>query len=245
MYTVKEHNLENITSGDNGAYLNSRNVKTHYLVEELDGTFRAKKVHKSDDYYFINKRQGQGYVAVPVGDESLYLIERYYRQNKSIPNLRRMIVIVKRVIDDKSEPYLCVVYHLDSDVKEVIEVELLEHGNSKPSTTRPYIRTSKSVLERQDELLSNGKRPQDVYDIFLEESGSPFSSTSSSSVPHNVKQIQNRKHASKISSTERDDDGNDELLKLVVAQRNPESLIKTVTITGEHYFAFAYTEKQI
>ena len=87
VYTVKEDNLEKITYDDNGAYLNSRNVKTHYLVEELDGSLRAKKVHKPDDGYFINKRQGQGYVAVPVEDESVYLIERYYRQNKSIPKL--------------------------------------------------------------------------------------------------------------------------------------------------------------
>ena len=39
----------------------------------------------------------------------------------------------------------------------------------------------------------------DVYDILLEEPGGPFSSTSSSIAPRNVKQIQNRKHASNIS----------------------------------------------
>ena len=38
----------------------------------------------------------------------------------------------------------------------------------------------------------------DVYDILLEDPGSLFSSTSSSSAPLNVKQIQNRKHASNI-----------------------------------------------
>ena len=48
-----------------------------------------------------------------------------------------------------------------------------------------------------------------------------------------------------LITTERDDDENDELLKLVTAQRNAESLIKTVTITGEHYLVFAYAEKQI
>ena len=61
-----------------------------------------------------------------------------------------MKVRVKRVIDDKFELYVCALYQLDGDVKEVIEVELLEHRNSKPSTTRPYIRNSKSVLEQQD-----------------------------------------------------------------------------------------------
>ena len=47
----------------------------------------TSEVYKSDDGYFINKRQGEGYVSVPVGDESVYLIERYYRQNESILNL--------------------------------------------------------------------------------------------------------------------------------------------------------------
>ena len=96
VYTVKENNLEKITCDDNGAYMNSRNVKTHYFVEESDGKILAKKVHKSDNGYFINERQGQSYVSVPVGDEKVYLIERYYRKNKSIPNLRRMIVRVKK-----------------------------------------------------------------------------------------------------------------------------------------------------
>ena len=156
-----------------------------------------------------------------------------------------MIVRVKRVTDDKFEPYVCVVYHLYGDVKEVIEVELLEHGNSKPSTTRPCIKTSKSVLELQDQLLSNINDPKTFMTFGLKNPVALFSSTSSSSAPRNVKQIQNRKHASNISSSERDDDGNDELLKLFVAQRNLESLIKTVTITGEHFLAFAYAEKQI
>ena len=48
-----------------------------------------------------------------------------------------MIVRVKRVINDKLEPHICIVYNLDGEVKEVMQVELLEHGNSKPSTTRP------------------------------------------------------------------------------------------------------------
>ena len=46
VYTVKENNLEKITCDDNGAYMNSRNVKTHYFVEESDGKILVKKVHK-------------------------------------------------------------------------------------------------------------------------------------------------------------------------------------------------------
>ena len=54
VFTVKEDNLEKITYNDNGAYLNSRNVKTHYW---MDGNLQEKKVYKSDNGYFINKRQ--------------------------------------------------------------------------------------------------------------------------------------------------------------------------------------------
>ena len=47
-----------------------------------------------------------------------------------------MSVWVKKVTDDKFEPNISEVYQLDDDVKEVIEVEFLEYGNSKVSTMR-------------------------------------------------------------------------------------------------------------
>ena len=71
-----------------------------------------------------------------------------------------MIVWVKEVTDDKFEPYILEVYQLDSYVKEVIEVEFLEYGNSMALTMRLYIRICKSVLEQQDQLLLNGKWPK-------------------------------------------------------------------------------------
>ena len=98
-----------------------------------------------------------------------------------------MIARVERVTEDKFEPYVGVVYHLDNDVKEVTEVELLENENSNPSTTRPYIRTSKSIPERQDKLSSNHKRPQYACDILFEESDGAFSSTPSSSATNKSK----------------------------------------------------------
>ena len=54
---IKESDLTKITCDDNGAYIGSKNVKTHYLVEDIDQTLIAKKVHKSDKSFFINKRQ--------------------------------------------------------------------------------------------------------------------------------------------------------------------------------------------
>ena len=59
-------------------------------------------------------------------------------------------------------------------------------------SNRPYIRAEKSVLTRQDALLNDNKRPQEVYDILLEESGAPYRSASMSKEPRNLKQIRNR-----------------------------------------------------
>ena len=109
---------------------------------------------------------------------------------------------------------------------------------------RPYIRTEKSVLTRQDALLNDNKRPQEVYNILLEESGAPYRSASMSKEPRNLKQIRKRqpnlKQKSKTNYPEVD-----QLQALMLSQRDPDSLVKTVTVTGQSYITFAYTDKQI
>ena len=82
---------------------------------------------------------------------------------------------------------------------------------------------------------------QDVYHILLEKNGH-FSSTSSSSVPRNVKQIQNGKHASSISTYQALKDMMMEMMSFLSLPQHSKSksLIKTVTITEERDLTFAY-----
>lgn len=71
-------------------------------------------------------------------------------------------------------------------------------------------------------------------------------STSSSKSPRNLKQIYNRKNLinKNFQVINEVQSSNDHLQTLISAQKDPESLIKTVTITKGAYIAFGYTNKQ-
>ena len=73
-----------------------------------------------------------------------------------------------------------------------------------------------------------------MYKIVLEESGGALHASSMSKEPRNLKQAQNLQ--AKINKSNQD--------LLLHLQRDQSSFVQTVTVTGEKYLAFAYTEKQ-
>ena len=110
MYTIKNAKTENITCDGNGAYLKTRTNKWYYYLLVKDGGTITKIVHSSDDEnIYLNQRNGLDYGAIRVDINDVYLIERYYRQNKSIPLLKEMIVGIKAVKTGLYENYCCVV----------------------------------------------------------------------------------------------------------------------------------------
>ena len=66
---------------------------------------------------------------------------------------------------------------------------MLGHGNSKGNVSlkQPYIRTNKPILSGEDELLRSKKRPAEMYDRLLKESGGRFQSRSLPSDPQDTK----------------------------------------------------------
>ena len=119
-----------------------------------NGRVITKIVHRSDDkIFYLNQRNGRDCETIQVDINGVYSIERCYRQNKSIPLLRQMIVKMKAVKTGLYENYCCVVY-TNSEDEQSAEVEcLLPHGNTK-SFTQPYIRISPHVLTDVDCLAS-------------------------------------------------------------------------------------------
>ena len=152
------------------------------------------------------------------------------RWNKTTPQLKHTIYRVRNSLT-QLEPYLGVVYFLSCNPESVKDVTILEHGNSRKGTmlNRPYIRTEMSVVMRQDALLNDNKRPQVVYDILLEESRAPYRSASMSKEPRNLKQIQTRQTNLKQKSPKSIYPEVYQLQALILSQRNPDSLVKTVT----------------
>ena len=162
-----------------------------------------------------------------------------------------MTVVNLETIVGNVFPFWCVVYSRTEDLlketEDVVEVAALPHGNSKREGpfTRPYIRTDPSILKQIDQKFVNNPTASasDVFYEVLRESGGPMNSASPSCEPKDVKQARNRKAAIKSANAPPPAAG--DLERLLLAQRNPDSPVKTVLVTGEHYFAFVYTEKML
>ena len=164
MYTIKNAKIEDITCDGNGAYLKTRTNKRYCCLLVKDGPVITKlfTVHSFDDEnFYLNQRNGRDYEAIRV--DIVYLIERYYRQNKSIPLLRQMIVRIKAVKTGLYENYCGVVYTKSEDEQSAEVESLLPHGNAK-SFTQPYIRTSPDVLTDVDCLASQNVNNNEIYD---------------------------------------------------------------------------------
>ena len=126
---------------------------------------------------------------------------------------------------------------------------MLGHGNSKGnlSLKQPYIRTKKLILSGEVELLRSKKRPAEVYDILLKESGGRFQSRSLSSDPQDTKQILNRQVVLQEKEKKNSECKNSTnmLDENILPQQNPHNLARTVAINDNSYIAFAYTGKQV
>eukprot|EP00794_Sanderia_malayensis_P002387 gene2387-2747_t len=252
MYTIKNYSVDDITSDDNGAYINSNKVTSHYYVQinEKKDNARAFKVHKSSKGFYYKQRNGRAYENVLVCESDVYSIECYYRQNKSIPSLRRMIVRIKANSKQNYEDFMCVVYSCTKQLlDEDDDIQILPHGNCKAGNNmqRSYYKTATSTLQAEDILLMNGKNPFEAYDHVLENSGGPLKSLSQSQEPRDMKQIYNRKSQlkkKKESGDQRVSAASDEMLQIIHEQKTCD-FIQTIVATRSAYFFFVYSPKQI
>jgi len=154
LYTILNTKFNDVCADDNGAYLNSRSTKKLYClnIDRMNNEVSAQTVHKGDGYLYCNQRNsGNSYDQLPVKESDVWLLERYYRENKSIPALKRMVVRVKAFDNSMYEPHICVVYSRKYLADS--EDSIVSHGNSK-NNDRPYIRTSTETLNTEKELLS-------------------------------------------------------------------------------------------
>ena len=246
MYTIKNAKTENITCDGNGAYLKTRTNKWYYCLLAKDGRIITKIVHSSDDEnIYFNQRNGRDYEAIRVDINDVYLIERYYRQNKSIPLLKEIIVRRKAVKTGLYENNCCVVYTKSRDEQSAKVESLLPHGNTK-SFTQLYIKTSPYVLTDLDCLVSQNINNDEIYDTLLERSGGSHHSKGMFEEPRNIKQIKNRKQQLKSSSkyNKHKRQTNDKLTTLFNAPENV-NIVQSISAVKSGYFLFLHNDRQI
>ena len=118
MYTSRNCSFDDISCDNNGAYINSNNVKRDFFVKITDSKVTVKKVHVVNGKFFYKERKSRTYVDKFVDKKDVFLIERYYRQKKSIPQLKRMIVRINH-LHSNYDPYACVVYSLSCDEERI------------------------------------------------------------------------------------------------------------------------------
>ena len=191
LYTIKDVTVDDINSDDNGAYINPGSTKKSYHVRiNGNNSVNTKEVHHLSGQFYRKERKGRGYTDTLIPLNDVYTVERYYRRNKSIPNLKQLVVKVKHESTKLREKYICVIYSFKPDENVEVEydsdVRILPHGNSKRNseTARPYIKTAKRVLQEEDLLLQNRVSVATVYETVLNDSGGPLHSSSQSMEPN-------------------------------------------------------------
>ena len=166
IYTIRDCTIESVTSDNNDAYYKSNGNKRMSYVETMQSNLTAKLVDVKNGIYFYKEKDGRGYANVEINTQDVYETERYYRYNKSISNLKRIIYRIKNMSTMLCNSFLCIVYTLHGGLEWADDIEILPQGNFKESNSishRPYIRTDAVVLKRQEDLLSNNKSPQKGY----------------------------------------------------------------------------------
>ena len=134
--------------------------------------------------------------------------------------------------------------------ESLTELKILPHGNSK-NTDRPYIRTSRNVLEEEDLLLGSNKGASDVYGRLLSNNGGLLNSLSQSQEPRDLQQLYRRKSllrkkdkAESSTSNSISDSISDDIMKILHAQQSCK-VIDSVVVTADAYYIFLKTDRQI
>ena len=241
-YTIKPDLFNEATADDNGAYLNSRSNKKQNFIETNEGKVtNIKIVHQTPDgRLYYNFRNGKKYSVVYGNKENSFTLERSYKQNKSNPFLKRLLVKIKCHTDSLYCPYIGVCYSLGN--RNCDEVEILPHENSKKEDVNPYIRTSQKTMDRERALLAEGHPVQYVYDKLLDESGGPLKSKSQSSEPRDKRQIYSQNAKRKRQGNEKGEDDDD--LSHLLRQLKSIYVVESIVIKKNCYLYFVATKKQ-
>ena len=256
MYTVRNCSLSDITCDDNGSYRDSNsNSKLYYVKMDGNSTTVSSVNEVPGKPFYYRERVGRKWANIDVSNEYVYKLVRYYRSNKTIPGLKMMVVTVESHDGKKMCPYFCVVYSLETEKSvetlddDIIEVVCLPHGNSKqPSDlSQPYIRTNPSILKNIDSKLEKCSSASSVFYDVLVDSGGPMNTLSQANQPRNTKQVNNRKSAltSRKENPQVFNAPQSDLDKLIRAQRDPNSPVRTVVVWQDTYIAFVYTDKML
>ena len=232
---LSEVNLADISADDNGSYIKTRKTKRTYSY--LNGQINTahEDFPGSDTYYFNERRSFNKYTRVPVPIENAVALERTYCKCKSFPRTRSIITL-SNPINFSISPYVAVIYQIQSPKNESNKV--LHHGNATKNVDKPYIKTSKKVLEKTKKLLPEGWSSKTVYDKVNRDSAGTMYSTSQSNELRDTRQVY--RQAAKLNENKESNpnESHDELESIVSYQKIHPEFIRSVTLLKRSYYIF-------
>ena len=124
---------------------------------------------------------------------------------------------------------------MEGEHKHDSEPGTLPHGSSEYDW--PYTKTTKAGFKYVDKLLNSRKSVNYVYGTILDNSGSPYLSTSQSHKPRDKKQIYNRKYL--IQLQEKVTVDKDELFENFKKLKN-NLIVESLVFKQNSYYIFVY-----
>ena len=101
------------TCDDNGSYKDVNTVKSFFFVDTDEDCLKfVRGVHCKNGKYYYKMREGRRYVDRESPGDNIYILDRYYRTNKTIQKLKMMVVRVRSLNETEFLPVTCVVYSL-------------------------------------------------------------------------------------------------------------------------------------
>lgn len=189
-----------------------------------------------DDGVFIYNKRIPGYKdykRIPVKDNHVYEIIRYYRYNH-VNKFINLIITVRLCTSDEIERYYIFANKpmvIDGEVQNSEDIIVPRHGNAKNPHAAPYFKKDRETYANIDQHLNEGKSVDEIY-VNWEELGPGMGSHLT-----NPKIIHNRKYNHKLRSDEASRKTEIEGKALISLARSGR-FVRTVNFSESSYTSF-------
>ena len=179
-------------------------------------------------------------------NQVLYIIQRQYFTNKSLPSLRKSLISARLAASTMPQS-LIIVQYIFGDGEQVVKVK--SHGNSKGVGSRSFKRTMKSTRDSMKGKLK-GLPPRQVVHAIVEQKGGIMKIESAGDIPRNRTQVYNLNRELKRQNVDSPITTGDPLLQVLVKAkeeqqgRKEDMLIREIPLFPEPII-FLATEQQL
>jgi len=142
----QRHNFDAILADDNGHCINEGTPSSMVHFDKVTGSCITVHKQKYKDQYFIKKRIGRKYLEELVNNDSVFILQRYYRRHSFHKDFLNLICRIKS-LSGESKRYILIINEKNDSNKENFTIPCHGNATTTHAVTKPYLRTEKKVAE--------------------------------------------------------------------------------------------------